>query len=182
MLEMALDHALDVHFWIQRIGDLFQVEQGLAEHHQLGVHAQPGPHAVGRVIARPFAGTPGAFLRTEGRRGTVVADVSAPREGRYRQALEHQAGFTLDLSTGIPDATLLPGLARALRAVTTAGTPHSYLDDPVLPELADVLLASWPYPPPALTVTVATPAPFVTAGVSPPPTVAPAAGDAVAAA
>jgi DNA-binding transcriptional MocR family regulator len=91
-------------------------------------------------------------LRTEGRRGTVVADVSAPREGRYRQALEHQAGFALDLSTGIPDASLLPGLARALRAVTTAGTPHSYLDDPVLPELADVLLASWPYRPPALTV------------------------------
>jgi DNA-binding transcriptional MocR family regulator len=36
--------------------------------------------------------------------------------------------------------------------VTTAGTPHSYLDDPVLPELAAVLLASWPYRPPALTV------------------------------
>lgn len=91
-------------------------------------------------------------LRTEGRRGTVVADVSAPREGRYRQALEHEAGFTLDLSTGIPDADLLPGLGRALRAVTTAGTPHSYLDDPVLPELAAVLLAGWPYPPPAITV------------------------------
>ena len=91
-------------------------------------------------------------LRTEGRRGTVVADAAAPRHGRYRQALEHQAGFTLDLSTGIPDAGLLPGLSRALRAVTTAGTPHSYLDDPVLPELARVLLASWPYPPPALTV------------------------------
>jgi DNA-binding transcriptional MocR family regulator len=91
-------------------------------------------------------------LRTEGRRGTVVADASAPREGRYRQALEHQAGFTLDLSTGIPDEKLLPGLARALRAVTTAGTPHSYLDDPVLPELAEVLLVSWPYRPPALTV------------------------------
>jgi DNA-binding transcriptional MocR family regulator len=91
-------------------------------------------------------------LRTEGRRGTVVDDVSAPREGRYRQALEHQAGFTLDLSTGIPDERLLPGLARALRAVTTAGTPHSYLDDPVLPELAEVLVASWPYRPPALTV------------------------------
>jgi DNA-binding transcriptional MocR family regulator len=91
-------------------------------------------------------------LRTEGRRGTVVADAGGPRDGRYRQALEHHAGFTLDLSTGIPDARLLPGLGRALRAVTTAGTPHSYLDDPVLPELAEVLLASWPYPPPALTV------------------------------
>jgi DNA-binding transcriptional MocR family regulator len=91
-------------------------------------------------------------LRTDGRRGTVVADVSAPREGRYRQALEHQTGFALDLSTGVPDERLLPGLGRALRAVTTAGTPRSYLDDPVLPELADVLTASWPYSPPALTV------------------------------
>lgn len=91
-------------------------------------------------------------LRTEGRRGTVVADSSAPREGRYRRALEHHSTFALDLSTGIPDEKLLPGLARALRAVTTAGTPHSYLDDPVLPELAEVLLASWPYRPPALTV------------------------------
>ena len=90
-------------------------------------------------------------LRTEGRRGTVVADVSAPREGRYRQALE-QTGFRLDLSTGVPDETLLPGLGRALEAVTTAGTPRSYLDDPVLPELAEVLLASWPYRPQALTV------------------------------
>ena len=91
-------------------------------------------------------------LRTEGRRGTVVADVSAPREGRYRQALEHQTGFALDLSTGVPDERLLPGLGRALRAVTTAGTPRSYLDDPVLPELAEVLTASWPYVPPSLTV------------------------------
>ena len=56
-------------------------------------------------------------LRTEGRRGTVVADAAAPRHGRYRQALEHQAGFTLDLSTGIPDARLLPGLgARSARS------------------------------------------------------------------
>ena len=91
-------------------------------------------------------------LRTAGRRGTVVADTSAPRSGRYQQALEHPTTFALDLSTGVPDASLLPGLGGALQALTTAGTPHSYLDDPVLPELHDVLLASWPYPPPALTV------------------------------
>ena len=91
-------------------------------------------------------------LRTAGRRGTVVADTSAPREGRYRQALEHQSSFALDLSSGVPDESLLPGLGRALRAVTTAGTPRSYLDDPVLPELQEVLLSSWPYRPPALTV------------------------------
>jgi len=91
-------------------------------------------------------------LRTEGRRGTVVADASTPREGRYRAALEHQTGFALDLSSGVPDERLLPGLGRALGAVTTAGTPRSYLDDPVLTELAAELTESWPYPPPALTV------------------------------
>jgi DNA-binding transcriptional MocR family regulator len=91
-------------------------------------------------------------LRTAGRRGTLVADPSAPREGRYRQALERQTPFRVDLSTGVPDEELLPGLGRALRAVTTAGTPQSYLDDPVLPELHEVLVASWPYDAPAMTV------------------------------
>ncbi|WP_278255360.1 hypothetical protein [Nocardioides convexus] len=32
--------------------------------------------------------------------------------------------------------SLLPSLSGALHALTTAGTPHSYLDDPVLPEPA----------------------------------------------
>jgi len=32
-----------------------------------------GPHAVGRVIARPFTGAPGAFARTAGRRDLAVA-------------------------------------------------------------------------------------------------------------
>lgn len=91
-------------------------------------------------------------LRTAGRRGTVVADTTAPRSGRYRQALEQPAAFPLDLSTGVPDEHLLPTLGGALRALTTAGTPHSYLDDPVLPELRDALLQTWPYEPAALTV------------------------------
>lgn len=91
-------------------------------------------------------------IRTAGRRGTVVAEHGAPRAGRYRQALEHQAAFAVDLSTGVPDAQLLPGLSRALQALTTAGTPASYLDEPVLPELRQVLQDAWPYPAPALTV------------------------------
>jgi phosphopentomutase len=36
-----------------------------------------GPHAVGRVIARPFAGPPGAFVRLDGRR-----DFAVPPPGR----------------------------------------------------------------------------------------------------
>jgi DNA-binding transcriptional MocR family regulator len=91
-------------------------------------------------------------IETAGRRGTRVADPRQPRDGRYRQALEHQTTFALDLSTGIPDAALLPSLDRAVRQLTTAGTPASYLDEPVLPDLHAVLAETWPYPAATLTV------------------------------
>ena len=84
-------------------------------------------------------------VRTDGRRGTTVVDPTGPRTSRYQQALERPAGFAQDLSTGVPDAALLPSLTGALASLTTAGTPGSYLDEPVLPELAEVLLAQWPY-------------------------------------
>ena len=60
--------------------------------------------------------------------------------------------FRLDLSTGVPDPALLPDLSRALGALTDAATPGSYLDDPVLPELAEVLRAQWPFAADELTV------------------------------
>jgi len=113
--------------------------------HQLALSPTTVSSAWG-LLAR--AGT----IQTAGRRGTVVADVRAPREGRYRQAIEHSTPFALDLSTGVPDSSLLPGLDRALGALRTAGTPQTYLDDPVLPELQKVLLESWPYDAPAITV------------------------------
>ncbi len=84
-------------------------------------------------------------VRTDGRRGTTVLDQLHPPAGRYHRALEHQTRFATDLSTGVPDAALLPGLARAQRALSAAATPGSYLDPPVLPELAAVLLEHWPY-------------------------------------
>jgi DNA-binding transcriptional MocR family regulator len=84
-------------------------------------------------------------IRTDGRRGTTVADLRGPAPGRYRRALERQLDFAVDLSTGIPDPQLLPNLAPALSELTTAGIPGSYLDDPVLPGLLDVLKAQWPY-------------------------------------
>lgn len=92
-------------------------------------------------------------IRTEGRRGTTVTDVGAIGTGRYRRALQHTSEFRLDLSTGVPDSRLLPDLRPALRSLTTAGTPSSYLDDPVLPELVDVLADDWPYPAAAFTIT-----------------------------
>ena len=91
-------------------------------------------------------------IRTDGRRGTTVADLRDPAPGRYRRALERQPDFALDLSTGIPDPALLPNLGTALRALTTAATPGSYLDAPVLPGLLDVLKAQWPYAAEELTV------------------------------
>jgi DNA-binding transcriptional MocR family regulator len=91
-------------------------------------------------------------IRTDGRRGTTVADLREPAPGRYRRALERQLDFTLDLSTGIPDPALLPNLAAALSELTSAGIPGSYLDDPVLPELLVVLRAQWPYAPEELMV------------------------------
>ncbi|HEY7719553.1 MAG TPA: aminotransferase class I/II-fold pyridoxal phosphate-dependent enzyme [Pedococcus sp.] len=91
-------------------------------------------------------------VRSDGRRGTTVLGAAPARPGRYEQALERPAPFALDLSTGVPDEALLPSLEPALRSLTTAGTPGSYLDAPVLPELAEVLRAQWPYAAPELAV------------------------------
>ena len=84
-------------------------------------------------------------VRTDGRRGTTVLDRHAPATGRYQQALEHQAEFAVDLSTGVPDPELLPDLRPALAGLTSTPTTGSYLDDPVLPALAEVLRDDWPY-------------------------------------
>ena len=84
-------------------------------------------------------------VTTDGRRGTTVLDQRGPTGGRYRQALRHESGFTLDLSTGVPDPALLPSLGTVLGQLTSAPTTGSYLDDPVLPELAEVLRQDWPY-------------------------------------
>jgi DNA-binding transcriptional MocR family regulator len=91
-------------------------------------------------------------ITTAGRHGTRVSDSAGRGAARYRRALESATPFHLDLSTGVPDPTLLPSLASAIAEMTTAGTPSSYLDAPVLPELVSVLRSAWPYPPPEVTV------------------------------
>lgn len=82
-------------------------------------------------------------IRTDGRRGTVVATPGAGGPGRYRAALRQTTGFGLDLSTGVPDPRLLPPIP-ALHGLSPA--PTSYLDEPVLPELGALLRERWPYP------------------------------------
>lgn len=90
-------------------------------------------------------------IHTDGRRGTTIADTAA-ESSRYRRALEHETVFDQDLSTGVPDSRLLPDLARALQNLTTAPTPASYLDDPVLPELVETLRRDWPHEPEEFTI------------------------------
>jgi phosphopentomutase len=81
-----------------------------------------GQHGVGRVIARPFSGEPGAFRRTEGRH-----DFSVPPPGRtYLQELQkagvpvHAIGKVSDLfaGEGIDHAHAGATNARALAETT----------------------------------------------------------------
>ena len=91
-------------------------------------------------------------VRTDGRRGTTVLGPTGAGTGRYQRALGHAAPLAQDLSTGVPDETLLPTLRDVLADLERAGTPSSYLEDPVVAELDSLLRQDWPYPPPALTV------------------------------
>jgi DNA-binding transcriptional MocR family regulator len=88
-------------------------------------------------------------IRTDGRRGTVVAPPRSGGPGRYRAALRGHSGFPLDLSTGVPDPALLPPLPSLTGRSTT---PGSYLDSPVLPALESFLRQDWPHPPDRLAI------------------------------
>lgn len=92
------------------------------------------------------------IVATDGRRGTTVLDTTVANGGRYRRALDRPATLSTDLSTGVPDEALLPTLGGVLADLDRAGTPSSYLEDPVLPELADLLRGDWPYSPEQLAV------------------------------
>lgn len=92
-------------------------------------------------------------IQARGRLGTFVigpATLAAPR--RYRSVTEGAGAFGLDLSTGTPDPELLPDLSASLAHVSRRALTTTYLDDPVLPELAEVLRDGWPFQPEALTV------------------------------
>jgi DNA-binding transcriptional MocR family regulator len=90
-------------------------------------------------------------VHTDGRRGTVVA-ARRPGPVRYRSVLGRRELFTLDLSTGTPDPGLLPDVTAALRRIRPPAEPTTYLDDPVLPELGELLHADWPFPAQRITV------------------------------
>lgn len=77
--------------------------------------AMIGEHAIGRVIARPFAGAPGSFRRTEGRRDFVLR----PPGRSYLEELQaeglevHGVGKISDLFAGVGVARSHPGASNA---------------------------------------------------------------------
>jgi DNA-binding transcriptional MocR family regulator len=92
-------------------------------------------------------------IEPRGRQGTFVAKPIGPGSPRrYRRVTEGPGHFALDLSTGTPDPDLLPDLGPVVAKVSRQSLTSSYLDEPVLPPLAERLRASWPFPPEALTV------------------------------
>lgn len=92
-------------------------------------------------------------IEARGRNGTYVRRPTGPGlPRRYRRVTEGPGHFELDLSTGTPDPELLPDLRPVVASVSRQSLTSSYLDQPVLPELAEVLLDGWPFPPEALTV------------------------------
>jgi phosphopentomutase len=88
-----------------------------------------GPHAVGRVIARPFAGVPGAFERTSGRRDFALA----PPSRSYLQELQaagaavHGVGKVSQLFDGVGFDAAHPGATNA-EAIATTGELLARLD------------------------------------------------------
>lgn len=91
---------------------------------------------------------------SRGRAGTFVRDTPTPWLSPRQRGLvgARRDGFRLDLSRGTPDPTLLPDLGPALHRVSQHAGTLAYQDEPVLPELGEVLKASWPYPAEAITV------------------------------
>jgi DNA-binding transcriptional MocR family regulator len=92
-------------------------------------------------------------IEARGRNGTFVRVRTGPQgPRRYRQITEGPGHYALDLSPGTPDPALLPDLGPAVSRVGKQSLTSSYLDHPVLPSLEELLVASWPFQPEAITV------------------------------
>jgi len=125
-------------------GDRLPTVRDLAA--ELGVSPATVSHAWQTLAAA-------GLITSRGRSGSFVR--SAPREWlptRYR-GLEGREAARLDLSRGTPDPELLPELGPALARVSDRASPVSYQSKPDIPELHDLLRATWPAPVESLTVT-----------------------------
>lgn len=95
-------------------------------------------------------------IETLGRNGSFVRQPTGPGSPRrYRRLVadpDDRGHFRIDLSTGTPDAALLPDLGPALAHISGRSLTSSYLDHAVLPDLEAALRATWPFEPEELTV------------------------------
>jgi DNA-binding transcriptional MocR family regulator len=91
---------------------------------------------------------------SRGRAGTFVRDTPTPWLSPRQRGLVGAGpdGLRLDLSRGTPDPTLLPDLGPALHRVSQRAGVLAYQEEPVLPELGEVLATTWPYETEAITV------------------------------
>jgi len=86
-------------------------------------------------------------VESRGRAGTFVRNTSEPsRPVRYLSIGVESGSAGLDLSTSMPDPGLLPGLHRAFESLkgSALSWTSSYLDNPVLPQLEELLRQDWP--------------------------------------
>jgi DNA-binding transcriptional MocR family regulator len=103
-------------------------------------HAWQTLAATGLITSR---GLSGSFVR------------SVPREWmprRYR-GLDGAQEARLDLSRGTPDPALLPALGPAISRIGARADTSSYQQKPDIPELHDLLRATWPSAVESITVT-----------------------------
>ncbi len=118
-----------------------------------------------RAIARELAVSPttisdawqilgrGRAIDTRGRQGTFVGNhEGVRRRQRFWQIYPSELDTGLDLSEGVPDPELLPSLGPILAGFSDQPFTSSYLDDPVLPPLRELLQGRWPFPAEAMTV------------------------------
>lgn len=91
---------------------------------------------------------------SRGRSGTFVLDTPRTWLTPRQQGLVGDPGdaVRLDLSRGTPDPALLPALGPAFGRVSARAFTGVYQDEPVLPQLRQVLARTWPCPAEALTV------------------------------
>ncbi|MEA2181719.1 MAG: phosphopentomutase [Solirubrobacteraceae bacterium] len=124
ILYTSADSVLQLAAHVDRLGEEELAGVCVAAREVMG-----GEHAVGRVIARPFQGAPGAFRRTEGRH-----DFSVPPPGRTYLDELHDAGVPVcavgkvhDLFAGRGIASAHPGATNA-RALAETGRLVEELD------------------------------------------------------
>jgi DNA-binding transcriptional MocR family regulator len=92
------------------------------------------------------------LIETARRNGTTIR---APRRlgpGRYWQVPASPGAMLVDVSTGTPDPDLLPPVGPILNQIQADLSTASYITEPVLPALNEILQSRWPTPVEALTV------------------------------